>query len=359
MSGVYISYPFCAQKCTFCNFASGVHSLEARRRYEHALLEEVRRHAWLWAPQTLYFGGGTPSLAPLDFLRGLLGSIPCGGVRESTLECAPGTLTPEAAHAWPEIGINRISLGVQSFVTEELRRTGRVHTAETVEREIGVLRESGIDNINIDLIAGLPGQTLQSWRASLDWLERLAPAHASVYIFEVDENSRLGEEILRGGTRYGAADVPSEDLIADLYELAVERLALLGLARYEISNFARPGFESRHNLKYWRLEPYIGFGLDAHSFDGAWRWSNPESLDGYLSAYSVERTATDRLEERFFIGLRLMSGVEPEPEEWSRFAGPIGKWLAAGMLERTGSRLRLSSRGVLVSNEVFQDFIHD
>lgn len=358
MSGVYISYPFCAQKCTFCNFASGVHSAGTRRRYEQALLKEVRGHRWDWAPETVYLGGGTPSLMPLEFLRELLGAVPWGAVCESTVECAPGTVTQAAVAAWVRNGINRVSLGVQSFVTEELRRTGRLHTAEDVEREMGILRQAGIENINVDLIAGLPGQTEQSWRVSLDWMERLAPPHASVYIFEIDEDSRLGKEILRGGARYGAGDVPSDDLTAELYETAVERLGSIGLARYEISNFARPGCESRHNLKYWRLEPYIGFGVDAHSFDGVWRWSNPDTLDAYLRARGVQRTAADVMEERFFIGLRLMSGIEPQPEEWSRFAVPIDKWLEAGMLERNGSRLLLSNRGVLVSNEVFQDFIH-
>lgn len=358
MAGVYISYPFCGQKCTFCNFASGVHSPDARRCYEQALLQEVRGHEWRWMPETLYLGGGTPSLAPLEFLCELLGAIPGAAVRESTLECAPGTLTPEAARAWAESGINRVSLGVQSFVAGELRKTGRVHSAETVERDVGILRASGIENINIDLIAGLPGQTVQSWRASLDWVERLAPAHASVYIFEIDEDSRLGKEILAGGARYGAADLPSEDLTVELYEAAVERLASVGLMRYEISNFARPGFESRHNLKYWRLEPYIGFGVDAHSYDGAWRWSNPDTLAGYFAGSGSVCSEANRAEERFFLGLRLMRGIEPSADEWSRFAGPIQKWLAAGMIEHMGSRLRLSQRGVLVSNEVFQDFIH-
>lgn len=358
MVGVYISYPFCARKCTFCNFASGVHSPGTRRRYEDALLEEVRAHEWTSTPDTIYLGGGTPSLMPLSFLRELHTAIPHGAVRESTLECAPGTVACAAAVAWTGTGINRVSLGVQSFVTAELRRTGRTHTAETVEREIGILREAGLRNINIDLIAGLPGQTVASWRESLDWIERLEPPHVSVYIFEIDEDSRLGGEILRGGKRYSAGAVPDDDVTAELYETAVQRLASLGLARYEISNFARPGFESRHNLKYWQLEPYIGFGVDAHSFDGAWRWSNPGTLDSYLSARSVERTQTEQVQERFFVGLRLMSGIEPDPAEWSRFAGPIEKWLSAGMLERDGSRLRLSNRGVLLSNEVFQDFIH-
>lgn len=357
MPGVYISYPFCEQKCTFCNFASGVFSADLRARYERVLLEEMRAHRWQWLPETAYFGGGTPSRMPLQLLRELMDAIPRDRLSEVTLECAPGTVTRDAAASWGGAGINRVSLGVQSFVNAELRQTGRRHTAEVVDDEIGILRSARIENINIDLIAGLPGQTRESWQLSLDWIERLGAPHASVYIFEVDEDSRLGSEILLAGTRYGAANVPSDDLTAELYERAVERLARAGLIRYEISNFARDGFESRHNLKYWELEPYVGFGLDAHSFDGHSRWSNPDTLDGYFARPEPARAATNPVEEHFFVGLRLARGIEPSTEEWSRFGDPIAKWMDAGFLEHTGSRLRLSDRGVLVSNEIFQEFL--
>ncbi len=362
MPGVYISYPFCAQKCSFCNFASGVSPVETRTRYERVLLDEIQQHRWAWLPETLYFGGGTPSLMPLDLLRELMSAVPRQSLTEVTLECAPATVTREAAGVWKGCGVNRASLGAQSFVAAELRQSGRRHTAETIQRDVDVLREAGISNINIDLIAGLPEQTAASWEHSLAWIERLQPPHVSVYIFEVDEDSRLGKEVLRGGSRYGASRIPNDDLTAELYETAVNRLASSGLARYEISNFARAGSESRHNLKYWQLEPYIGFGLDAHSFDGAQRWSNPDTLASYVAGNGTatvrERSIpTDPSEEHFFVGLRLMAGIEPSGEEWSRFAEPIGKWLGAGMLERDGPRLRLSSRGVLVSNEIFEEFI--
>jgi oxygen-independent coproporphyrinogen-3 oxidase len=179
-----------------------------------------------------------------------------------------------------------------------------------------------------------------------------------VYIFEIDEDSRLGKEVLDGGMRYGAGLLPSDEAAANFYEQAVERLHACGIERYEISNFARPGWESRHNLKYWRLEPYVGFGLDAHSFNGLERWSNPEMLDGYLDWQDRRPPrASDVEEEKFFAGLRLMEGIEPAEHEWQRFAAPIDKWVQAGYLERTGSRLRLAPRGVLISNEIFQDFI--
>jgi oxygen-independent coproporphyrinogen-3 oxidase len=234
------------------------------------------------------------------------------------------------------------------------------------------LAESGIANYNIDLIAGRSGQTEASWRESLDWVERLQPPHVSVYMLEVDEDSRLGSEMLRGGSRYGANDTPGDDRTADFYEMAVERLAAMGIARYEISNFARPGFESRHNLKYWKLEPYVGFGADAHSFDGRMRSQNPPSLDEYVGqaiqpaippSSGIKPGASPAAleaalpEERFFVGLRLTEGIRPQPEEWRRFAEPIHRFLNAGLLETSGGVLRLTNRGIMLSNEVFQEFL--
>jgi putative oxygen-independent coproporphyrinogen III oxidase len=357
--GVYISYPFCKQKCTFCNFASGVAGPHTAPEYERALLTELRAQDWTWLPETLYFGGGTPSLIAPAFLNEIMNVVPGRPWAEATLECAPGTVTAERAAAWRAAGINRISLGVQSLVAAELRQTGRTHSAEMVESEVALLRDAGLANINIDLIAGLPEQTAESWEHSLDWIARLDPPHVSVYIFEVDEDSRLGNEILLNGVRYGARRMPSDDLIAQLYERAVDRLAQLGLGRYEISNFAHAGFESRHNLKYWRLEPYLGFGLDAHSFDGAHRWSNTDSLESYLSKplARAAHTISDPSEEHFFVGLRLAEGIVPTPGEWQRFAQPIGRWLETGMLEKDGTRLRLAPGAVLLSNEIFQEFL--
>jgi len=354
--GVYISYPFCAQKCTYCNFASGVFPRDLEPRYLDALRAEICAHAWEWRPETVYLGGGTPSSLAPEALDSLLESAPARPWIEATIEAAPGTVTRDKARAWALAGINRVSLGVQSFVEQEIRRTGRKHTAQMVLEEIGLLRDAGVSNVNIDLIAGLAGQTEASWRKSLDWIERLAPPHVSIYMLEVDEDSRLGKELLLGGVRYGAADVPGDEQVAEFYEFAVARLARMGLNRYEISNFARPGAESRHNLKYWTLEPYVGFGADAHSFDGRMRRSNPESISEYLSgARKSEEPARD--DERFFVGLRLMSGVRPEPEDWRRLAQPIRRFIDAGLLETADGALRLTSRGVLLSNEVFQEFL--
>ena len=252
MIGIYVSYPFCAQKCTFCNFASGVRPRELQDRYFEALLREIQAACFTGQPDTLYLGGGTPSTMEPDQLKAILSRIPGKPWREATIEAAPGTITPERLALWKDSGIDRVSLGVQSFITTELRRTGRKHTAEVVASDIELLRSAGLTNINVDLIAGLPGQTAASWDESLAWIETLRPPHVSVYMLEVDADSRLGQEMLLGGVRYGAADVPGEDLTAEFYETAVARLAAMGIERYEISNFARPGFESVHNLKYWQ-----------------------------------------------------------------------------------------------------------
>jgi oxygen-independent coproporphyrinogen III oxidase len=362
MPGVYISYPFCAQKCTYCNFASGVFPRELEPRYVAALVSEIQAHEWAWAPETIYLGGGTPSGMAAGDLGRVLRAIP-GPWREATIEAAPGGITSDLAEAWVRAGINRASLGVQSFVQRELARTGRKHTSEIVEREVAVLRAAGIANINIDLIAGLPGQTRASWSESLAWIERLAPPHVSVYMLEIDQDSRLGSEVLLNGKRYGAPDVPGDELTAELYEMAVEHLRRIGIPRYEISNFARPGFESLHNLKYWRLEPYAGLGADAHSFDGILRGQNVESAAEYVQSIEagrsprIDETPANEVEERFFVGLRLAAGIRPDEQDWLRFERPIARFVAEGLLERSGPWLRLTNRGVLFSNEVFAEFI--
>jgi oxygen-independent coproporphyrinogen-3 oxidase len=368
MPGVYLSYPFCAQKCTYCNFASGVFPQALEREYIDALELEISRRHWTWNPETVYVGGGTPSrIEPVELER-VVSAIPGREWREATIEAAPGTITPERAAGWARMGLTRVSLGVQSFVARELARTGRKHSAEMVASEVAVLREQGLSNINIDLIAGLPSQTPVSWRESLAWIEKLDAPHVSVYMFEVDEDSRLGSEVLLNGKRYGAAEVPNDEITAELYETAVAELHRMGIERYEISNFARPGFESLHNLKYWRLEPYLGFGADAHSFDGSARTQNVEAPREYvdrirrgdsprLDSTRLDSTDAHLDEERFFVGLRLSEGIRPRPDEWRRFEAPIERFLAEGLLRKDGDQLRLTDRGVLLSNEIFAEFI--
>lgn len=226
-----------------------------------------------------------------------------------------------------------------------------------------ILAAAGIENINIDLIAGLPSQTMATWRESLNWIERLSPSHVSVYVFELDDDSKLGREATLGGVRYGAALLPSDDTMAEMYETAVVELAGLGIERYEISNFARRGSESRHNLKYWTNEPYVGFGLDAHSFDGEARRGNANDLNEYLELVEDgqspvrESSTPEAEEEHFFVGLRLSRGIQPTEGERFRFRDAIEQSIGDGLLERDGDWLRLTPRGYLVSNEVFENFI--
>lgn len=294
-----------------------------------------------------------------DALGELLAALPGRPWAECTLEAAPGSITAQKAEAWRNAGVNRLSLGVQSFVERELAQTGRKHRASTVAADVDLLRAAGISNINIDLIAGLPFQTEASWRESLEWIPRLDPPHVSVYMLEVDEDSRLGLEILGEGSRFGAKHAPPEDVTVALYQGAVDFLGAYGLRRYEISNFARPGSESLHNLKYWRLEPYIGFGSDAHSFNGVERWQNVETAAEYCAAENPRAgtTASRPREEKFFVGLRLLDGVTPDARDWREHGAAIRRFLDAGLLEQSGAAIRLTNRGVLLSNEVFQEFL--
>ena len=365
MAGAYISVPFCAQKCSYCNFSSGVYPGALLEEYLAALKAEIDAQAGAWGdgPDTLYLGGGTPSLLDAPRLERVLERLARAEWREATIEAAPGTVTTGRAADWRRMGLDRVSLGVQSFVPGEIAAVGRRHSPQQVEAEARLLRQEGISKINIDLIAGLPHQTPESWRISLDWVERIEPPHVSVYMLEVDQDSRLGREIEAGGTRYGAGAAPPEDAVAGFYEEAVGRLERMGLRRYEISNFARPGFESAHNLKYWRLEPYRGFGADAHSCDGLRRWWNVETAQEYVKRFQAGESPVDGeeparpAEERFFVGLRLAAGIEPDPQEWDRFAAPIRRLTDGGLLDRDGARLRLTDRGVMLSNLVFQEFI--
>ena len=374
MGGVYISYPFCSQKCSFCNFASGVFAPDSIARYGRRLLEDIRVHTWNWQPETLYFGGGTPSLIDGSLLREIFSALPTGSLQEITLECAPGNITSERLNLWRDVGINRLSLGVQSFVAGELRQTGRRHTAEIVAQDVTALRSAGIANINIDLIAGLPHQTSESWRESVQSSIVLGVPHVSVYMLEVDDDSRLGRELIAGGTRYHAHFVPDEELTADFYESACEQLNAAGVAQYEISNFGREAFQSRHNLKYWTRQPYLGFGIDAHSmlrstneaYDAV-RFCTPDSLERYVANAPLQQTQIDSragMEETFFLGLRLNEGVSLQLIR-QRFGNDVVNALsptvadlqAGGLLDWQGDRIRLTSRGRLLSNEVFERFL--
>jgi oxygen-independent coproporphyrinogen-3 oxidase len=283
-------------------------------------------------------------------------------------------LSPAVLETLLRCGVNRVSLGAQSFVDQEAASVGRLHKRETVLDDVARLRSAGISNINVDLIAGLPHQTRESWNASLESVIALGVPHVSVYMLEVDEDSRLGRELIAGGTKYHAHFVPEEELAADLYETACERLNAAGIRQYEISNFARTGCESRHNLKYWTRQPYLGFGVDAHSmlpsadeFVEAVRFSTSDSLEQFVAGTPLNRTHVSRemaLEEIFFLGLRLNRGVdvnrvrETFGGRATEMVSPILSELEeAGLLACEGGRVRLTSRGRLLSNEVFERFL--
>lgn len=331
---------------------------------------------------SIYLGGGTPSTLSSDQLQQIFNVVRSNFELQSdseiTVECAPGTLTSEIIDALAACSVNRVSLGVQSFIDNEAASVGRLHTRAQTLADIDHLRTAGIGNINVDLIAGLPHQTEARWRESLQQVVNTGVPHVSVYILEVDEDSRLGRELIAGGTKYHAHHVPDADLAADLYLGAIDFLERNGIQQYEISNFARPGCESRHNLKYWTRQPYIGFGLDAHSMlpaqhsraDAAvaLRLAITDDLDQYLAAprqpVTTPVSKANALEEAMFLGLRLNAGVDLGEvaqqtglDPAREFADQIKELVQLGLLERSGSRLRLTQRGRLLSNEVFERFI--
>lgn len=382
--GIYISVPFCRTKCSFCNFASGVVSKAAYARYVDRVVADIAgadafansiEAKFERSVDSIYLGGGTPTVLEgaqlARIFEAVRGTFDIAADSETTVEVAPGTVTPVMLETLVRCGVNRVSLGVQSFVDEEARSVGRLHTREIVLDDIRRMRAAGITNISIDLIAGLPHQTVQSWEYSLSETIDSGAQHASVYMLEVDEDSRLGRELMAGGTRYHAHFVPDEDSTADFYERACERLNAAGISQYEISNFARPGWESRHNLKYWTRQPYLGFGVDAHSMlpagEGAVRFATADVLERYVTGEEPVVTPVDRtaaLEEEHFLGLRLTRGIDTA-ELASRYGykaeAPCERMIAelseAGLLERAQGRVRLTARGRLLSNEVFLRFI--
>jgi oxygen-independent coproporphyrinogen-3 oxidase len=384
--GLYISIPFCRSKCTYCNFASGVFPASYFDRYIDRLEEDLRgmgAQAALWdarLPQrvdSIYLGGGTPSLLPGPLVTRLFAAVRRAFVvdadAEITVECAPGQLEDETLAAMAAGGVNRVSFGVQSFIDDEAKHTGRLHTREIALLDVNRVRQAGIARVNLDLIAGLPGQTRPSWRESLEVLCGAAPDHASIYMLEIDDDSRLGREINSGGLKYYAPQVPADDAIAGMYVKAAEFLSSNGLPQYEISNFAAHGAESRHNLKYWRRRPYLGLGLDAHSMlrnsDGrALRFATTDELEPFLNAPGWAQpqrlTRDEELEEAWFLGLRLNAGVslpamrdEFGEDAVAQYHSDIAELTSEGLIEASEDRVRLTLQGRLLSNEVFARFL--
>jgi len=385
--GLYISVPFCRTKCSYCNFASDVFSRVLFDRYVDRVcadIESARQTAAKMGGKlehevdSLYLGGGTPTLLASPQLKRIFATVrrqfDVSAEAEVTVECAPSTLTSAMVETLLRCGVNRVSLGVQSFVDQEAAAVGRLHKRVTVLEDIIRLRAAGISNINIDLIAGLPHQTSESWDFSLSEAIATGAPHVSVYMLEADEDSRLGRELLAGGTRYHAHFVPDEEATADFYQAACERLQSAGITQYEISNFAREGFESAHNFKYWTRQPYLGFGVDAHSMlisttpdIDAVRFARADSLDKYVSGATPQLTLVSHgaaFEESFFLGLRLIRGVTllEVASKFGEAAAENAQTIVAelvqdGLMERREEIVSLTSRGRLLSNEVFQRFI--
>jgi oxygen-independent coproporphyrinogen III oxidase len=384
--GIYISVPFCRSKCTYCNFASGVFPSKFHEPYIQRILADMRRSRAFVSeikgnlPQTvdsIYLGGGTPSVLAADSLGRLFAAIRAefqvAESAEVTLECAPGQLEDDFLAATVDCGVNRVSFGVQSFIDTEAAVTGRLHTREIALRDIDRTLQAGIRSVNADLIAGLPHQTPESWTESLDVLLSSGVNHASIYMLEVDEDSRLGQQIINGGGGYHSRAVPSEEMVADLYLEAIDVLGESGFTQYEISNFARPRAASVHNRKYWLRQPYLGFGLDAHSMlrtsdGGAVRFQADDDLRRFLDGVGWEGvqpvSRLQSLEEAWFLGLRLNDGVSIADLEGEfgeidahRYDNQLIELENLGLVQWWDARVRLTERGRLMSSDVFERFL--
>jgi oxygen-independent coproporphyrinogen-3 oxidase len=373
--GIYIHIPFCRRKCSYCHFISLPLRAETANRYRKSLRDEIDSFSCRLATEevnSIYLGGGTPSLMPAEYIAAILRAChrrfriteDC----EISLEANPGTMSADKALHLIEAGVNRISLGAQSFVDAELSAIGRLHNSDMISRSVKQLQKAGFVNINLDLLLGLPNQTAMGWRHTLQSAAGLPVTHVSVYMLDLDEPCALSAQAADG-----LVDLPEDDLVSDLYLETIGFLSASGLKQYEISNFARSGYACRHNLKYWMRKPVYGFGLGSHSFDGESRYANKEQMEDYLSAmeqggspvaWKEPVTASRELAEELFLGLRLTGGVD-----WNELKSRCGdndlaKYKAAlrepsekGLIEWDNSIMRLTATGMLLSNEIFQMFV--
>jgi oxygen-independent coproporphyrinogen-3 oxidase len=373
--GIYIHIPFCRSRCNYCHFVCMQYDRETANRYQEA----VRREIELFSSSrtaaqvdSIYFGGGTPSLVPAEHISGILAecrrSFTLAEDSEVSLEANPDTINAEDLSVIRSAGVNRISLGAQSFSDRELAAIGRIHSSGKILESLKQLRYGAFENINLDLILGLPHQTSESWRQNLQEAVRLSVPHISVYMLDLDEESALSELVATG-----SIELPAEDLVSDLYLYTIDFLSSCGYLQYEISNFAKPGYECLHNLKYWKRQQVQGFGLASHSFDGDSRYANKSGIQEYFQAIEAGDiplnwrqpvTPEQAMQEKLFLGLRLREGVD-----WSLLSGTYGhKRLSQlenflqdlskeGFIEWNGSVVRLTSTGMLLSNEIFQEFI--
>ena len=362
---IYIHVPFCASKCAYCDFASFPGREGDWERYFEALWKEME--GWRaalrgYAAATVFFGGGTPTLVPAAYIAETLDRaralIPFARDAEITAEGNPGTLTPEKLAALRAAGVDRLSLGAQSFDDGLLRSLGRIHTVDQTGEAVRMARDAGFTNINLDLMYALPGQTMAQWRDTLDAAVALGVEHVSAYSLIVEAGTPMERRVASG-----EAVIPDDDAVNAMQREAVERLSRAGYGRYEISNYARPGFECRHNLVYWTRGEYLGLGCAAHSLLGGRRFHNPEALDAYLSGAGREEdqrlTPADAMEETVMLSTRTTRGLDlaawraefGAPFEAGREAA-LSRLAAGGLIERNGDFLRLTPRGMEVHNAV-------
>ena len=385
MLGLYLHIPFCQAICSYCNFNRGLLDADLKRSYVSALEREIGRAdapAGRRAADSIFFGGGTPSLLDAAEVARLLaacrGAFDVSADAEITLETNPETATPERLEAFRSAGINRISFGVQSFDDAELGRLGRIHSAERARDAVRAARAAGFDNLSFDLMFWLPGQTRESWRRTIEDAIVLAPDHLSIYLLELYPNAPLKESIARavapsgGGSTAAWTQAPDDDA-ADMYLEGLDRLDEAGFAQYEISNVARPGFESRHNLKYWQAGAWYGFGCGAHSTVDGVRWKNVASTTAYVERITagapveVDRedlSAEGRTTEALFTGLRLAQGIETRNFEarfgvdpWSRYSTVLQPFVDEGLMWARDGCFGMTRRGMLVANELLVTFV--
>ena len=360
-AGLYIHIPFCRSRCSYCDFATGLYQAEIAERYVRAVVAEINASSVTGARvDTIYFGGGTPSLLDPSQLERILSAsherFDVAEAAEITLEINPGSITTQKLRDFRTLGINRASFGAQTFDDRELAKLGRSHTADDARKTFSDLRTAGFENVSFDLIAGLPGQTLDGWERNVTEALSLQPEHLSFYLLEVHSGTPLAQHIERG-----IQPVPDEDLAAVMYEIMLEHAVAAGYEHYEISNLCRPGFHSSHNTKYWTGDPYFGFGCSAHSYDGeARRWSNHrdvmkyvESVESGSSPVSERHDLTDKdlRAEALFLGLRLMRGVSKNL--FAEHSMELEQFCEAGLIEQNEETVRLTRQGALLSNEVF------
>jgi oxygen-independent coproporphyrinogen-3 oxidase len=370
--GLYLHIPFCSAICNYCNFNRGLFDAGLKERYVRALLAEIRRTADGSPADTIYFGGGTPSLlepADVDALvDACRQSFALARDAEVTLEANPETVTPERLEGFRAAGINRLSYGVQSFRDEELARLSRLHSASRAAEAFAMARAAGFENISLDLMMWLPQQTVADWLQSVDALIALGPDHASMYMLEIYPNAPLRDAMARG--RWSVAP---EDDVAEMYVSGLDRMDNAGYVQYEISNAARPGRESRHNLKYWMDGEWLGFGCGAHSTRNGARWKNLSATEDYIAAVgsgadvATDRrflTAEEQLEEALFTGLRLNAGLNLHAvkdryavDVWARYGGELQPFVDQGVLLYDGRSLRLTRGGMLLAHEIMTVFI--